>query len=246
MQLGGCALDVRGTFAGPSTDGRPPLVLVHGIGMSGEYFLPFAEELAAEYDVYSVDLPGYGSSPRPPRALTIPELGEAVVEAIRVLGLDGAVVVGHSMGSQVVAHVVAGNPGLCRGYVLVGPTVDRAARGLGTLARRLLRDSMGEPMTSNIVALRSVLWMGPLRYLQTARHMFEDRIEETIARCEAPGLVVRGALDPIAPIGWAVDLVRRAPDAGLVQIPGARHAVQHNEAGELARACAPFLAGLRR
>lgn len=47
MQVGPHAEDVCATFA----PGRPPIVLLHGIGMSGEYYLPFASELAATYDV---------------------------------------------------------------------------------------------------------------------------------------------------------------------------------------------------
>ncbi|WP_313816456.1 alpha/beta hydrolase [Citricoccus sp.] len=252
-------MDVRGTFGraqdekneNPETGEtagteRPPVVLVHGIGMSGEYFLPFAHTLATDHDVFALDLPGYGTTPTPPRALTVPELGEVLAQVIRALGLDGAVVVGHSMGCQIVVDTLARNPGLCAGYVLIGPTVDPAAHSLPALAWRLLRDSFGEPAANNAVVLRNYLRMGPLRYLRTARHMLADRIEEAIIRCEIPGLVVRGDRDPIAPHGWAVDLVRLAPDAGLVEIPDAPHAVQYNRPHDLAAACARFLKAVGR
>lgn len=256
LQAGGHTVDVRGTFALPQVahseigkkaeTGSPPVVLVHGIGMSGEYFLPFAHALATDYDVYALDLPGYGTTPTPPRALTVPELGEVLAQVIRALGLEAAVVVGHSMGCQIVVDTIARNPGLCAGYVLIGPTVDPAAHSRPALAWRLLRDTVGEPAANNAVVFRNYLRMGPLRYLRTARHMLADRIEEAIIRCHVPGLVVRGTRDPIAPHGWAVDLVRLAPDAGLVEIPGAPHAVQYNRPDELAAACAPFLQSVGR
>lgn len=198
--VGPQAVDVRGTF----TPQRTPIVLVHGIGMSGEYFLPFAEQLTADHDVYVVDLPGYGSTPDPVRALTVPELGEVVGEVIVALGLAAPVVVGHSMGCQVIANTIERHPGLCAGY----------------------------------------LRMGPRRYVRTARHMLADRIEQSILGCAIPGCVVRGQRDPIAPHEWTRHLVRLAPEAGLLEIPGAPHAVQHTRPEELAAACAPFLAGI--
>jgi len=235
-------VDVRGTFA-PE---RPPILLVHGIGMSGEYFRPLAEQLATTHDVYAVDLPGYGTAPKPPRALTVPELGEVVAEVIRTLGLDGAVVVGHSMGCQVVAQTISRNPGLCAGYMLIGPTVDPAAHSLSAMGWRLLRDTLREPPASNAVVFRNYARMGPRRYLRTARHMLADRLEETILRCDVPGLMVRGERDPIAGAGWIRDLVHLAPDAGLVEIPGGPHAVQHNRPRDLVAACAPFLDAVLR
>jgi pimeloyl-ACP methyl ester carboxylesterase len=42
-----------------------PLVLVHGLGVSGSYFVPAAERLATDFDVYVPDLPGHGLSHTP-------------------------------------------------------------------------------------------------------------------------------------------------------------------------------------
>lgn len=235
------AVDVRGTF----DRARPPVVLVHGIGMSGRYFLRLADALAATHDVYAVDLPGCGSSPRPARPLSVPELGRVVAGAVEALGLRAPVVVGHSMGCQVVVDAVRDHPGLWAGYVLVGPTVDPTARSLLGQGRRLLRDTAREPLRTNAVVVRDYLRMGPLRYLRTARHMLRDRIEEDIRGCTPPGLVVRGSRDPIARRDWSRRLARAAPDARFLEIPGAPHNVQHTDPRELAAACAPFLAACR-
>lgn len=236
--MGPYAVDVRGTFA----PGAPPVVLVHGIGMSGEYFLPFADELSPHYDVYVLDLPGYGTTPTPERALSVPELAEVLAGVIGALDVAAPVVLGHSMGCQVTAHAVAAHPGLCRGYVLIGPTVDPAARSRRALFWRLLRDTLREPPSTNLVVFRNYARMGPLRYLATVRSMLSDRIEDTITRCGIPGAVVRGARDPIAPRSWAARLARAAPRARLIEVPGAPHALQHHRPRDLASACAPVLA----
>lgn len=234
-------VDVRGTFE----PARPPVLLVHGIGMSGQYLLRLADALAVTHDVYAVDLPGYGSAPRPARSLSVPELGRVVAGSSAALGLERPVVIGHSMGCQIVVDAVRDRPGLWSGYVLVGPTVDPTARSLLGQARRLMRDTLREPPGTNAVVVLDYLRMGPVRYLRTVRHMLRDRIEEDIRGCTLPGLVVRGSRDPIARRDWACRLARAAPDARVLEIPGAPHNVQHTDPQELAAACAPFLEACR-
>lgn len=235
LRVGAHAVDVRATF----DPARRPVVLVHGIGVAGGYFAPLAEELAGCWDVVVVDLPGYGRTPRPERPLTVPELAEVLAGLVGALDLDRPVLVGHSMGCQVVVDAVRSQPGLCAAYVLLGPTVDRDARTLAHQAWRLFRDTLREPLAANAVIFRDYLRMGPLRYLRTSRSMLADRIEENIRACPGPGLIVRGGRDPIAPHDWVHYLARTAPGARALEIPGAPHAVQFTHPEEVAAACLP-------
>ncbi|WP_168199830.1 alpha/beta fold hydrolase [Citricoccus sp. SGAir0253] len=245
LAVGPHAVDVRGpSGTGPGAPGARPLVLVHGIGVSGDYFLPLAEVLAAGHEVHVVDLPGYGGTPRPPRPLGVGELAEVLAGTVAALGLQAPVLLGHSMGCQVVVDAIAGHPGLAAGYVLLGPTVDPRARSLPAQAWRLARDTLREPPRTNAVIFRDYARMGLVRYLRTSRSMLADRIEADIARCDVPGLVVRGGRDPIAPRAWVRQLAAAAPRARSAEVPGAPHAVQHVRPRELAAVITPFLEAL--
>src|SRR5690606_3951434 len=57
----------------------PPVVLVHGFGVSSKYFLATAERLAPTLAVYAVDLPGHGQSDTPPQPLDISQLADALI-----------------------------------------------------------------------------------------------------------------------------------------------------------------------
>ncbi|MDI3330352.1 MAG: alpha/beta hydrolase [Micrococcus sp.] len=70
----------------------------------------------------------HSTPPKPARPLTVPEVAEVVAGTIGALGVASPVVIGHSMGCQVVVDAIAGHPELCCAYVLIGPTVDPAAR----------------------------------------------------------------------------------------------------------------------
>ncbi len=59
--------DVRGhrvhaRIAATGPTRRPPIVLVHGLGVSSLYFGPIARTLAADFDVYLPDVPGFGEA----------------------------------------------------------------------------------------------------------------------------------------------------------------------------------------
>jgi pimeloyl-ACP methyl ester carboxylesterase len=48
-----------------------PLVLVHGVAVSHRYLMPLAAELSPHHPVHVVDLPGFGLSTKPPKALDV-------------------------------------------------------------------------------------------------------------------------------------------------------------------------------
>ena len=45
--------------------GTPAVVLIHGIGVSHRYLRRLHGLLAETGDTYSIDLPGFGATPRP-------------------------------------------------------------------------------------------------------------------------------------------------------------------------------------
>ncbi len=113
----------------------PPIVLVHGLGVSGRYLLPTAERLAPFHPVYVPDLPGFGKSAHPPRALDIPELTDALAAWMDTFHLADACLVGNSLGCQFIVDLALRYPRLIRWAVLIGPTMDPRGRTLLTELR---------------------------------------------------------------------------------------------------------------
>lgn len=86
-----------------------PLLLVHGLTSSRAAFQRVAEELAADYRVILVDLPGHGDSPALVRGepLTPRAQAHALGEFLDALDIPAVHVVGNSMGGWVALELAA-------------------------------------------------------------------------------------------------------------------------------------------
>ena len=225
----------------PVPDGRPVVILVHGLSVSSRYMIPTAEHLAPHYRVYAPDLPGFGKSDKPAHVLNIAGLANALAAWMRAVGLECGVMVANSLGCQIVVDLALRYPRRIERAVLIGPTIDRRGRTIRQQFWRLLRDSVREPLSQPFVVLSDYLKTGPRRTLRTLRYALEDRIEEKLPRVGIPALVVRGEHDPIVSQRWTEEVTRLLPLGRLVIIPGAAHTVNYSKPAELVRVIRPFL-----
>ncbi len=222
-------------------DKDSPVVLVHGLGVSGRYMIPTAARLAAHRQVYAPDLPGFGRSEKPLRALNLAELSDALSSWMDEVGIPRAVLLGNSIGCQVVVELALNLPARVERMVLVSPTVDRGARTVFRSFARLLLDIPRERLSLPFIALVDYLQAGIGRTAHTFGYAMQDRIEEKLPRVTQPALVVRGGRDPVVSESWAAEVARLLPTGRLVVLDGAPHAVNHHSPAELAAAVLDFL-----
>jgi pimeloyl-ACP methyl ester carboxylesterase len=220
--------------------GRPPVVLVHGFVHAGGYMLPTAAELATDFRTFAPDLPGFGDSAGPRRALDVPGLGRALADWLAALSLERVALLANSFGCQVAVECVLRAPERVSHLILQGPTTDPAARTLFGQLREWWQNSRYEPPISQDMA-RDYQKAGLRRAIATARYLLRDAIETKLPRVRVPTLVVRGELDPLVPQRWAEEVVRLLPDGRLALIPGAAHTVVFFAARECAEAVRAFL-----
>ncbi|MFB9650604.1 alpha/beta fold hydrolase [Curtobacterium pusillum] len=204
----------------------PTVVLVHGIGMSHRSFRRSQRALAAGHRTVSVDLPGFGGLRGPGRRLSMEELGDLVVRAVASRGAGELVLVGQSMGAQVVAEAARLHADIVGSVVLVGPVVTAGRRSALLQGADLARDCLVEGLRMNGVVGTDYLRSVP-QYLRELRPMLRHRIEDTVPRLGQPVLVVRGSEDPIARHDWGERLATLARRGAFVELPGPHHVQEH-------------------
>jgi pimeloyl-ACP methyl ester carboxylesterase len=81
----------------------PPLVLLHGVGLSWQINRPVIGLLARDFDVIACDSPGFGDSPPLPAgtAPAIPAYAERFTRFFGELGIERPHVAGNSMGGAI-------------------------------------------------------------------------------------------------------------------------------------------------
>jgi N-formylmaleamate deformylase len=89
---------------------KPPLVLAHGLTDNGRCWLPVADVLAADYDVFLFDARGHGRSSAPEQGYSNADHAADYAGAIAALGLSRPAMLGHSMGAATAAQLAASYP----------------------------------------------------------------------------------------------------------------------------------------
>ncbi len=96
-----------------------PIVLLHGFLESLDVWDEFAEELARDFRVISIDLPGHGRTGIVDFVHTMDIMAEAVKEVLDYLGLHKILLVGHSMGGYVSLQFLKDYPDYLCGLILL-------------------------------------------------------------------------------------------------------------------------------
>ena len=221
-------------------------VLVHGIGVSSRYFVPLAEELAKHGQVVIFDLPGFGGLPHPRDTFSIADFAAVVAVSLEELGIVTPVLIGHSMGAQVVVEVLVASPHLAAAAMLLGPVVNAKDRTLRRLARRFLQSSRHERPQSAALSVGAYFLAGLWWTRTLLPRMVSYPMEDRIGGVEADLVLMSGTFDATSPRAWLEVLAEAATSAGRVEVvtvEGAAHQLVVDHASEVALA-ALELAGL--
>ena len=233
----------RFRVAGPAGTGADamPLVLVHGLGVSSDYFARLQPLLAGRRPVYAVDLPGFGHTTRPRTILNGAGLARALRDWLDAAELKQIHLLGHSQGGQIVVEFTRSSPARVARLILAGTTIGR--QGPGPVGRffDLLRDVPREDLTLLPVVLPAYLRAGVPRIARTEALVNDDATDAALARLRLPTLIVRGDRDCVVDASAMHKLLAAAPHARYVEIPGAAHALHWSHAPALAGLVNDFL-----
>ncbi|MFN8151962.1 MAG: alpha/beta fold hydrolase [Solirubrobacterales bacterium] len=174
----------------------PPIVFVHGLGGSWQNWLENMPAMAARgHRAIALDLPGFGSSPMPEGAISIPAYAKLVGEFCAALDVEGCTLVGNSMGGFIAAAVAVDEPTWVQRLVLVSAAgishatmrkqpIEVAARmtvAANPILLRLNMPAMRRP------GLRKVAFGGIVRHPLQLRP--ELLLEQMVNGFAAPGVV---------------------------------------------------------
>jgi pimeloyl-ACP methyl ester carboxylesterase len=147
-------LNARNRELAVEIDGAgPPVLMVHGLGGTTNFYQVQADALAGQFQVIRVDSAGAGRSPVAD-GISIGSHADDLVAVLDQLGIESAALVGHSMGTLVVRDLAARYPGRVSKLVLLGavaPPADAVRKAQRDRAA-LLREKGTAAMAPGVVA----------------------------------------------------------------------------------------------
>ncbi len=96
-----------------------PLLLIHGFPLSGELFHGQLAGLSGQFQVITPDLRGFGKSTTPSAYGSIEQYASDILAFMNALGIQRAVIGGHSMGGQITLQLYHEAPQRFLGMLLI-------------------------------------------------------------------------------------------------------------------------------
>src|SRR5690348_4572009 len=219
----------------------PPVLMVHGLGGTSNFYQVQAQALSERFKVIRPDSAGAGRSPVS-ESISIDSHAEDLAALLDQLGVTGATVIGHSMGTLVVRVLAARHPDLVSRLVLLGavaePTeaVRQAQRDRAATLRQDGTAAVAPGVVSN--ALSETTRRDRPEVAAFVRELVMRQDAEGYARnCEALGaagdpgpidpalplLLITGADDKVGPPEASRELADAHGTATLEILPGVGH-----------------------
>lgn len=234
-----------------------PLILLHGLGMTGEAFQFLSPRLGATSRLIVPDLRGHGRSAHLPGPYTAEAMAVDLARTLDALGIASAHILGHSHGGAVAQVFARAYPERARSLLLVSTyAVQRVTwwqRMLGQVTPPVISLLGTQPMAWLVRGLRPA---GGGRHLDTRaaelsarmlaandRQSLADMLRQSqhfdsrawLDTLQVPTLVISGDADCVIVPQQAESLARRIPGANLRLLNGAGHALPLTHPSELTR-----------
>jgi len=99
-----------------------PVIFLHGFCETHKIWENFIPLLSPNVKTFALDLPGFGSSPLHSSSFTLDEVAQELNFWIETQGLKQPILIGHSLGGYISLSMIATNPSLFSGLILVHST----------------------------------------------------------------------------------------------------------------------------
>ena len=245
--------------------GSTTVFLLHGMYGAKEYWALEAERLVAlGYRVVAWDAPGYGTSPLP-ETFTLNSLADEAAKLVRAVGTHTNVLIGQSMGGQLVFRIVARIPELVSAAVICSTIGyfgnktpeeraqfvrerEEAAKITDPSMRKALVDQMLAPGAHgrDVDLVREITATTPPKTTAAAVAAVQAADEaESIAAIKGvtmPALIIAGAVDNVGSPPAMKRVADMMPNATFVAISGSGHYPWAENPVEFNEHLMPFLA----
>ena len=218
------------------------LVLIHGLGASAErweYVIPHFEE---NYRVIVPDLIGFGFSDKPLVDYTTEFFSEFLKKFLEKLEISNPVIMGSSLGGQIIAYYASNNNNSVQKLILISPSgvMKHSTPALDAYVMAALYPSQEsaqsafemmsgaskniDPKIVENFVKRMQLPNAKMAFMSTLLGLKNSQVlTEKLSSITVPTMVVWGELDPVIPVKYADSIVSTIKDCRFYRMDGCGH-----------------------
>src|SRR5919106_751779 len=219
-----------------------PVLLLHGITDSQRSWEPVLPLLPESIRAIAVTMRGHGNAERPDSGYRAEDYAADAIELLDQLGLESAVVCGHSLGTYVAAQMAIEQPQRVNGLVLEGapgtpaenPVLAEVAAAAAELddpidpsfVREFQASTTERPLAPGLLDMfiEESLRLPARTWRAAFADLMRIDLSERLGDIGAPTLLLRGEQDAIVTSREQSRLLARLPNARLVSFEGTGHA----------------------
>lgn len=220
-----------------------PIVLVHGLSGSTRWWVRNVPALAEHYQVYVLDLPGFGLMRRMRGRFTIAKALTWLIDWMEAVGLRRAHFVGHSMGGYICMLLAACRPDLVESMVLVSPAAIPHAHSVYGYFIPLINSLISFKPSFLPILLYDALRAGPFTLLQALQDIVMAQAHEIMSKIAVRTLIVWGDKDFLVPPRFGHIICQELSNARLLRLARAGHIGMYDQHREFNAAVLAFLSG---
>ncbi len=229
-----------------------PLLLIAGVGYSRWFWNRLIPLLEDRYQIIAMDNRGAGESDKPPGPYTVPMMAADTAGLLDALGIQGAYVMGHSLGGFIAQELAISRPDLVAKLVLASTNhggmkvIPITQEALEVMTRRegdpldLIRRGIEvacapgfaarhPDLVQDLIAYRLGNPVPPDAYQAQVMAgmgmaaLTDEEVDRRMAALTMPVLILTGDQDKVVPPGNADLMARKIPHAQVKIIPNTGH-----------------------
>lgn len=235
------------------------MLILHGWGISSDYYVELQSLLDKNFHVLGIDFPGFGGSELPKGPFSVSDYAEIVHKFLDKKKIKKYLILAHSFGGRVALKIAAKNPQGLKGLILTGCAGIKPRKSLKRWMIKML--AKGGKCLSSLPFLKrfSAIFKKIIYGLagahdyeglkepvmkETFRLVVEEDLRPLLKKIKVPTLLLWGRKDGMTPLKDGIMMSKEIKQATLKVFEDCGHRLPYEKAKDFAQEVFKWLANI--
>lgn len=221
-------------FYKPQNISKGKLIFLHGWRSDSSIWFKFLDsDKFKSYEIYLIDLPGYGKTEIPKQPFDLKKYADVIYKFIKKLRIEKPSIIGHSFGGAVLIKLASFYPDILKSMILIGASGIRKKEIKKTLFKIVAKiiSPLFKPKFMHKLRINLYTMIGSEDYVatpylkETYLNIIKEDLTDVLEKIKVNTFIVWGDLDKDTPLVNANIMKNKIKNSTLKIVNGAGHFV---------------------